>query len=176
MDAVGALLLMEIEDDEDELWLLMQRRILQLRSRSYVTASGLLKPIGSPWCKLYEFDDDTHFINLTSLDRTSFQKLLDVFKRYYDFSWRSKNVGRPGTLKTKHEVLGLILMFYTATIEYKSLCGHFGIPPSTLSRTLRKAEAALLLTLKRIPEALIVCPSMNLQRFWSSCVIHIFFT
>ena len=61
-------------------------------------------------------------------------------------------------------------MFYTATIEYKSLCGHFGIPPSTLSRTLRKAEAALLLTLKRIPEALIVWPSMNLQRFWSSCV------
>ena len=82
-----------------------------------------------------------HFTNLTSLDRTSFQKLLDVFKRFYDsFSWRSKNVGRPGASKTKHEVLGLILMFYTAIIEYKSLCGHFGIPPPTLSRTLRKAE------------------------------------
>jgi hypothetical protein len=111
-----------------------------------------------------------HFINLTSYDRTSFEKLLNVFKRYYDFSWRSKNVGRPGALKTKHEVLGLILMFYTATIEYKSLCGHFGIPPPTLSRTLRKAEAALLLTLKRIPEALIVWPSMDLQRFWSALV------
>ena len=72
MDAVGALLLMEIEDDEDELWLLMQRRILQLRSRSYVTTSGLLKPTGSPWCKLYEYGDDMHFINLTSLNRTSF--------------------------------------------------------------------------------------------------------
>ena len=129
MDEVGALLLKEIEDDEEELWLLMQRRILQLRSRSYVTTSGLLKPTGSPWCQLYEYGDDMHFINLTSLDRTSFQKLLDVFKRFYDFSWRSKNVGRPGALKTKHEVLGLILMLYTATIEYKSLSGHFGIPP-----------------------------------------------
>ena len=46
MDAVGALLLMKIEDEEDELWLLMQRRILQLRSRSYVTTSGLLTPTG----------------------------------------------------------------------------------------------------------------------------------
>ena len=101
MDEVGALLLKEIQDDEDELWLLMQRRILQLRFRSYVTSAGLLKPQGSPWCKLYDHGDDNHFINMTSLDRTSFHKLLDVFKRYYDFSWKSKKVGRPGALKTK---------------------------------------------------------------------------
>ena len=170
MDEVGALLLKEIQDDEDELWLLMQRRILQLRFRSYVTSAGLLKPQGSPWCKLYDHGDDYHFINMTSLDRNSFHKLLDVFKRYYDFSWKSKKVGRPGSLKTKHEVLGLVLMFYTATIECKSLCGHFGIPPTTLSRTLRKAETALLLTLKSIPEALIKWPSLELQRFWSVLV------
>ena len=72
MDEVGALLLKEIQDDEDELWLLMQRRILQLRFRSYVTSAGLLKPQGSPWCKLYDHGDDYHFINMTSLDRNSF--------------------------------------------------------------------------------------------------------
>ena len=37
---------------------------------------------------------------------------------------------------------------------------------------MRKAEAALLLTLKRIPEALIVWPSMDLQRFRSALVIR----
>ena len=37
-------------------------------------------------------------------------------------------------------------------------------------RTLRKAETALLLTLKSIPEALIVWPSMDLQRFWAALV------
>ena len=40
MDIVGALLLKEIQDEEDEIWFLIQRRILQLRSRSYVTTSG----------------------------------------------------------------------------------------------------------------------------------------
>ena len=55
MDIVGALLLKEIQDEEDEIWFLIQRRILQLRSRSYVTTSGLLNPSGSPWCKLYEY-------------------------------------------------------------------------------------------------------------------------
>jgi hypothetical protein len=94
MDIVGALLLKEIQDEEDEIWFLLQRRILQIRSRSYVTISGLLNPSGSPWCKLYEYGDDSHFNNLTSLDRDSFQKLLSVFKRHYAFSWKSRNVGR----------------------------------------------------------------------------------
>ena len=47
-------------------------------------------------------------------------------------------------------------MFYTGVVEYKSLCGHFGIPPSTLSRILRKAEVALLETVKEIPDARIL--------------------
>ena len=93
MDEVGALLLKEIEDDEDELWLLMQRRILQLRHRAYLTCSGLLRPKGSPWCQLYDNGDDGSFINLTSLDRSSFQKLLCVFLRCYEFSWKSRKVG-----------------------------------------------------------------------------------
>ncbi len=90
MDEVGALLLKEIQDDEDELWLLMQRRILQLRFRSYMTSAGLL-PQGL-LCKLYDHGDDFHFINMTSLDRNSFHKLLDVFKRYYDFNGNLKNL------------------------------------------------------------------------------------
>jgi hypothetical protein len=90
MDEVGALLLKEIEDEEEELWLLMQRRILQLRHRAYLTSSGLLRP---PWCQLYDNGDDGSFINLTSLDRSSFQKLLSVFLRCYEFSWKSRKVG-----------------------------------------------------------------------------------
>ena len=129
----------------------MQRRKLQLRHRAYVTTTSLLRPSGSPWSQLYEYGDDSSLINLTSLDFNSFNKLLAVFRRHYDFTWNSVLGGRPGSLKTKHEVIGLVLMFYSATIEYKSLCGHFGIPPSTLARTLRKARYALLSTLKSVP-------------------------
>ena len=164
MDEVGLLLLKEIEDDEDELWLLMQRRKLQLRHRAYVTTTSLLRPSGSPWSQLYEYGDDSSLINLTSLNFSSFNKLLSVFRRYYDFTWNSAVGGRPGSLKTKHEVLGLVLMYYSATIEYESLCGHFGLPPSTLARTLRKAEYALLSTLKSIPEAWILWPSFDQQK------------
>ena len=70
---------------------------------------------------------------------------MNVFKRFYHFNWHSGNGGRPSSLKTKNEVLGLILMFYTGVVEYKSLCGHFGIPPSTLSRILRKAEVVIII-------------------------------
>ena len=108
MDEVGVLLLKEIEDDEDELWLLMQRRILQLRFRSYVTSSGLLRPQGSPWCKLYDHGDDLHFIKLLSLDRNSFHKLLDVFKRYYDFSWKSKKLVDQDRCKKKQSMKFLV--------------------------------------------------------------------
>ena len=82
MDEVGLLLLKEIEDDEDELWLLMQRRKLQLRHRAYVTATSLLIPSGSSWSQLYEYGDDSSLINLTSFDFNSFNKLLSVFKRH----------------------------------------------------------------------------------------------
>ena len=60
MDEVGLLLLKEIEDDADELWLLMQRKKLQLRHRAYVTITSLLRPSGSPWSQLYEHGDDSH--------------------------------------------------------------------------------------------------------------------
>ena len=55
-------------------------------------------------------------------------------------------------------------MYYSATLEYKSLCGHFGIPPSTLARVLRKAENALLTTLKSVPEAWILWSSFDQQK------------
>ena len=113
-----------------------------------MTTTSLLRPSGSPWSQLYEYGDDSSLINLTSLDFNSFNKLLSVFKRHYDFTWNSAVGGRPGSLKTKHEVL-------TATIEHKSLCGHFGIPPSSLAITLKKA-VTLLTTLKSVPEAWIL--------------------
>ena len=140
--------------DEDDLWLLMQGRRVQIRHRARISSSSLLGPYGSPWRQLYEYGDDGSFIQ----------------KKFYHFNWHSGNGGRPSSLKTKNEVLGLILMFYTGVVEYKSLCGHFGIPPSTILRILRKAEVALLETVKQIPDARILWPTQDLQRRWGDLV------
>ena len=73
----------------------------------------------------YEYGDDGSFIQLTLLDHASFNNLLAVFKRFYHFNWHSGNGGGLSSLKTKNEVLGLVLMFFTSVIEYKSLYGHW---------------------------------------------------
>ena len=62
MNVVGLLLLKEIEDDEDDLWLLMQRCRLQIRHRARISSYSLLGPYGSPWRQLYEYGDDGSFI------------------------------------------------------------------------------------------------------------------
>ncbi|KAF1792184.1 hypothetical protein GQ600_8006 [Phytophthora cactorum] len=47
----------------------------------------------------------------------------------------------PCAITTKLSVL--FLCFYVGSMENGTLCMLFGVPPSTLSRTLRKAEEAL---------------------------------
>mmetsp|Transcript_6396 Transcript_6396/g.9647 ORF Transcript_6396/g.9647 Transcript_6396/m.9647 type:complete len:250 (+) Transcript_6396:412-1161(+) len=51
-------------------------------------------------------------------------------------------------------------------MSYKSLCLMFGIVPSSLSRHLRKAEEALLATLKTLREAEFRWPSFKMQYEW----------
>ena len=43
-----------------------------------------------------------------------------------------------------------------------------GIPPATLSRTIKQTENALASCLKELPEACIKWPSFQKQRDWSS--------
>ena len=84
---------------------------------------------------------------------------MNVFRLHYKRSRR----GRPQKLVENHQVLGMILQFYTALVEDKNLCQIFGIPPSTLSRTRKKAESALRDTLAQVPDAEIKWPTLEEQ-------------
>lgn len=146
----------------------MCRRKLQIRTRNYVTKACLGIPQASAWMELYEFGDDGNFIALTSLSRQSFERLLERFRRFYPLP--RLNRGRPRALQTHHQVLGLVLQFYTASIEYKNLCQIFCIPPATLCRILRKAEESLYQTLRHYPDARFKWPTLEQQELWGQLV------
>ncbi|GMF52004.1 unnamed protein product [Phytophthora fragariaefolia] len=74
--------------------------------------------------------------------RSAFQQLLRRFARFY-YIPKSTSRGRPPKLRYHHQALGLVLSFYVGSMEQSSLCMLFGVPPSTLSRTLRRAEESL---------------------------------
>ncbi|CAM9978462.1 unnamed protein product [Ectocarpus fasciculatus] len=48
-------------------------------------------------------------------------------------------------------------------MKMTTLCTSFGVPPSTLSRTLKKAEEAFQITLRQLPEAAIKWPTVKEQ-------------
>lgn len=104
---------------------------------------------------MYAEGSDKNFINVTSLARKSFEMLLEIFAPHYDQAgkWRPGGNGRPRELIYTHAVLGLLLSFNTDSCGMKSLCLQFGIPPSTCSRTLKKAELCLAICLHVSPVA-----------------------
>ncbi|EGZ04466.1 hypothetical protein PHYSODRAFT_343244 [Phytophthora sojae] len=110
-----------------------------MRSRHYLTTQCLDAPCASGWMTLYEYGTDINFLNATSLTRT------------------------PTKLRYLQKVLGLVLTFYVGSLEQSSLCITFGVPPNTLSRTLRKAEEALARALNGYAPARISWPSPSCQ-------------
>ncbi|EGZ27291.1 hypothetical protein PHYSODRAFT_475810, partial [Phytophthora sojae] len=96
--------------------------------------------------------DNINFLNATSLTRSAFHQLLRRFSRFY-------YIPRSTKLRHYHQILGLVLCFYVGSMEQSSLCMMFGAPPSTISRTLRRAEEALSLALKGYAPARISWPS-----------------
>ena len=66
-------------------------------------------------------------------------------------------------MKDHQCVLSLLLHTYCAPAENKTWSEMFGISPGTLSRTLLKAEIALLSALNSMPEAKVEWPSLNDQ-------------
>ncbi|KAF1789177.1 hypothetical protein GQ600_18239 [Phytophthora cactorum] len=94
--------------------------------------------------------------------------------RFYHIA-RPSSRGRPPKLRYHHQALGLILCFYVGSMENGTLCMLFGVPPSTLSRTLRKAEEALSRSLDgyaRSPNcmAVIAAGAFNLFFFTIACI------
>lgn len=109
---------------------------IAMRSQHYLTVQCLDLPCDSAWMQLYEHGTDINFL------RASFSQLLIRFSNFYYMPSPACR-GRPPKLRYVHQVLGLLLCFYVDSMEQSTLCMLFGLPPSTLSRTLRRAEEAL---------------------------------
>lgn len=148
--------------------MLYHARLLKLRMylkpRHFLHASALLKcVVQAPWYVMYREGSDSDFITAISLTRDSFEYLLSNFKNHYVFNSGPSKKGRPPRVKDHHCVLSLLLHTYCSPAENKTWSEMFGIVPSTLSRTLLKAEIALLATLNTMREARVEWPSLDDQ-------------
>ena len=145
------------------LGLLLKLR-MYMRDRHFLRSTALLPTVmRSPWYTLYAKGRDSDLIATISLTRASFDLLLSKFKLFYKFKSGPSKSGRPPRVRDHHCVLSLLLHSYCSPADRKTWCELFGIAPSTLSRTLIRAEIALLETLNATKEAEIRWPSKEDQ-------------
>ena len=143
----------------------MIRLRMTIRERNYLHSNCLLRFVQeSAWYKLYRDGGDSDLINVVSLNRNGFERLLSEFRKH--FSWKSgtEKGGRPPRCPDKHCALALVLHSYCSEAGQKTWCEFFGIVPSTLSRLYDKAEEALSLSLRNLPESKFEWPELEEQR------------
>ncbi|KAG3243066.1 hypothetical protein PI124_g12112 [Phytophthora idaei] len=78
---------------------------IAMRSGHYLTLQFLDSPSYSAWMMLYTYGNDINFLDATSLTRSSFNRLLRRFHRYYYIPHHIAR-GRPPKLRYHHQVLG----------------------------------------------------------------------
>lgn len=117
----------------------------------------------SPWYVMYREGQDSDLIAAISLSRASFEYLVSRFKVFYKFNSGPNKKGRSPRVKDHHCVLSMLLHSYCSPADKKTWSEMFGVSPSTLSRTLLKAEVALLKALNATKEADVVWPSTDDQ-------------
>ncbi|EGZ16235.1 hypothetical protein PHYSODRAFT_506870 [Phytophthora sojae] len=96
--------------------------------------------------------------------RHSFDRLLERFSTFYCIPRFRPKGGRPRKLQHHHQVLGLLLAFYVGSMQHKSLCSNFGVPPATLRRVLSGAEESMKRALAGFLPARIVWPTLARQK------------
>ncbi|RHY06653.1 hypothetical protein DYB36_000403 [Aphanomyces astaci] len=142
------------------------RARISLKERHYLTSNILVPPNASPWIVLYGKIDRSAFITTVSLPLDAFHNLLHEFSKHFTWKARTFKSGRPPKLPHRHQALALVLHYYTAACEHKTMCEMFGVPPSTFATTLRKAEVALGLALESMDHARVHYPSKT-QMEWA---------
>ena len=158
---------------EEEQAVLYALAYLQARTRNKLSKSALPSWKESAFGVLYQNGSDEDFIAVLSIPRAAFDELLAGFtENYYQIvAWRPGRAGRPPAFSGNVAfVLGLVLCFYTNSLELNSLCQLFGLAPSTCSRTLSIAERAFELTLAALPDARIAWPTFQKQEAWAELV------
>lgn len=174
MNLMRLFLLALIKADEDELYehgvffiLATFLYSTTIRTRSYITSASLQDPYLSAGYHLYINGGERDFISSMGIDRRTFGYLFHCFDQFYFVRSGPGQVGRPSKFFNKGTVLACLLYFYTGTMESKTLCTIFGVPPSTLSRIMQNAELALEKCLRTIPEARFSWPSFTEQQEWA---------
>ncbi|RHY94555.1 hypothetical protein DYB26_005397 [Aphanomyces astaci] len=116
---------------------------------------------------MYATRDPASFISTVSLPPDAFDSLLVLFSGEYEQRSRRGKCGRPPRVVHAHAALALVLHFYTAAVEQKTLQELFALTPSTCARTLRKGEEALARALAACPDAAIKWSSKATQARWA---------
>ncbi|KAF0768492.1 hypothetical protein AaE_002778 [Aphanomyces astaci] len=165
---------MDVLDDDDDddstqsiAAIRLYRARVSIKERHYLTCDALIPPDNSPWMIIYASMKPSSFIATVSIPPDAFHILLQEFSKHYQWKSGFGKPGRPPKLSCKHQALALVLHFYTAATEQKTLCEIFGIPPSTFSSTLAKAEEALFHALQHVADAEVRYPSKSEQRRWA---------
>ncbi|ETV88747.1 hypothetical protein H257_00261 [Aphanomyces astaci] len=117
---------------------------------------------------MYATRDPASFISTVPLAPDAFDSLLVLFSGEYEQPSRRGKGGRPPRVFHAHAVLALVLHFYTAAVDQKTLQKLFALTPSTCARTLRKVEEALARALAACPDAAIKWPSKTTQASWAA--------
>ena len=162
-------LLQQFEDEQEYLISLMRRRKEQIRTRNDFENAAVPEPSQSPWASLIKYGSDQAFINILGVDRAGFRLLASKFKNYYRHKFREGRGGRPAKVLFV-QALGMVLQFYTAPIEIKTLGQMHGVRRSKATEILQKAEIAFSKTLKHEPLARIAWPDHETQREWAGWV------
>jgi hypothetical protein len=150
--------------------LLALRERMRLTNHNYHLSAVLKHYQDTAWSQIYRNPTDNSMLASISLHMAGFQTLLVQFERFYEIRSGPRLPGRPARTPTKHAVLAMMLTFYCDTISQKRLVELFGMPRSTQSRVMRKAEIALFRALQHIPDAQVNWPTLQQQQLWSAAV------
>ncbi|KAF0712305.1 hypothetical protein AaE_012062 [Aphanomyces astaci] len=124
-----------------------------LRERSAIESRALIKDQSdAAWYTMYESRSIPSFIATVSIPPDDFDDLLRVFSVHYTVCSGPGRRGRPPRVQQKHAVLAMLLHYYTAAVEHKTLQELFGVSPTTFSR---------------VCDAAVRWPSKALQRDWA---------
>ncbi|KAG9400745.1 hypothetical protein AC1031_010184 [Aphanomyces cochlioides] len=153
----------------------VRRLMFALRLRGMIRTRNVIQNIAlvrdqedTPWYSMYASCSEPSFIATVSLPPVDFDELLVYFDEEYIVKSRYGYSGHPPRIRFKHAVLAMVLHFYTAAVEHKTLQELFGIAPSTFCRVLKNAEAALHRALAKLRDADVRWPSKATQRLWAS--------
>ena len=164
----GALLILDdAESDDERVYdLLMQRRIMQIRTRHDPDKQCVPPPQESASMYLLRTASDVAYISRLGIPVAAFHRLLRQFHHLVPRR-RAGWPGRPPSI-TPAQALALVLEFYSSTGELKTLGALYGLTSRRASTWLERAEVALYTVLQRERLARICWPSFETQRMWGS--------